>query len=201
MGVSQSIERLPLFQSGNGGANPTLALQPKDLNLVIDTCGQARNLIRRRHYLKSVPADNTGPNFCIWVGGRLVGAMIWARPAARNLPQDWRELRRFYLDDDMPKNSESRCLSVSARIIMSRSQDVPLLISYSDPQRGHAGTIYRAAGWLYVGMNQGGGGLATGQRSLTTTNNLDAYGPKHIWIKPLHVEVQHAYVVRAKGAE
>ncbi len=61
----------------------------------------------------------------------------------------------MYLDDLCPRNSESRCLALATKIIRKQLPGIRTLISYSDPAYGHAGTIYKAAGWQCDGETKG----------------------------------------------
>lgn len=38
--------------------------------------------------------------------------------------------------------------------LLRRERQWKLLLSYADPEAGHAGVIYRATGWLYLGRGQ-----------------------------------------------
>ena len=36
---------------------------------------------------------------------------------------------------------------------LKKCTGIKFLITYADPATGHSGTIYRAAGWLYIGLS------------------------------------------------
>ncbi len=88
------------------------------------------------------------------------GAALWIPPtrtaAEASYDGDWRRvlaLSRFVLTPDVPKNGASYLLSRSVRLIrQSRSWDC--LVTYADEWQGHLGTMYRAAGWEYVGLTK-----------------------------------------------
>jgi hypothetical protein len=73
---------------------------------------------------------------------------------------------RFWLADDLPGNSESRVLAVVMRYLR-RHTAYRLALTYADPVAGHTGTIYRAAGWLYLGQTESGGYVDLGDGSLS----------------------------------
>lgn len=87
----------------------------------------------------------------------LVGGAIFGSPAGMGVakkyspedPSQLVELRRLYLVDDTPRNAESRVLGVMLRAL--RKLGVRCVLSYADPAHGHVGTIYRAAGFKYLG--------------------------------------------------
>ena len=56
------------------------------------------------------------------------------------------ELNRLWLDDALPKNSESWFVSRTLKMIPSR-----IVVSYADPLWGHVGYIYRALNFHYAG--------------------------------------------------
>lgn len=88
------------------------------------------------------------------------GAALWlppTRPAAEaSWDGDWRRvlaLSRFVLTPAVPKNGASYLLSRSVRMIrQSRAWDC--LVTYADEWQCHEGTMYRAAGWEYVGLTK-----------------------------------------------
>jgi hypothetical protein len=53
---------------------------------------------------------------------------------------------------DAPKNTASRMLSIMAKVIKLRFNDVWKLISYQDTDV-HTGTIYKASGWEYANLS------------------------------------------------
>jgi hypothetical protein len=89
--------------------------------------------------------------------------VAWTKPATNSRhgfrvlagakPQQVAVLARLWLSDDLPNNAESRVIGVLLRLAR-RERQWKLLLSYADPEAGHAGTIYRATGWLYLGPGQ-----------------------------------------------
>jgi len=116
----------------------------------------ARAFVERYHYLAYAPP---GARICMgaWYGDRLVGVMLFGRPVARLEDQKHTlELTRMVLLDECPRNSESRALGLATRWIRGHMPEVRRLIAYADPNRGHRGTVYLAAGWKIVGKTKGG---------------------------------------------
>ncbi len=62
-------------------------------------------------------------------------------------------LARFWLDDRCGRNSESRILGVICRLLRRWQNTAKAIVAYSDPIAGHDGAIYRAAGFLYLGLS------------------------------------------------
>ena len=162
-------------QRASDGASPIPALQ----NIQVHTATPAhlKPLLVRHHYLHTVPAG-THLAFGVSLEGTLCGALtLGVGPAhAYGLvegagPKDCLTLTRLWLSDALPRNSESHVLGIVLRLLR-RHTSVKFLLSYADPSRGHLGTIYQAAGWLYTGLSQAmplydlGDGKARHSRSL-----------------------------------
>jgi len=95
-------------------------------------------------------------------------------------PHDCLVLTRFWLDDELSRNSESRVLGLTLRNLR-RYTDIKFLVTYADPAAGHPGVIYQASNWLYVGLSSStplydiGDGILRHSRSLAHafgTHNL-----------------------------
>lgn len=61
-------------------------------------------------------------------------------------PGEVLELSRLYLDDDLPKNSESRVLSICRRLLKKRTTNLVALVTYTEG----GGYLYEAAGWQFA---------------------------------------------------
>lgn len=133
---------------------------------VVDTAdlGQLSALVTELHYAKG------GANTATFRHGlyrrelwpfECVGAAWWIPPtknaAHATYPEgEWQRvlaLSRFVLDPSVPKNGASFLLARSTRLIQ-RSGEWDCLVTYADEWQGHVGTIYRAAGWEYVGLTK-----------------------------------------------
>jgi hypothetical protein len=112
-----------------------------------------KDVIERVHYSHSIIGVTTDYCFGVKSHGETVGGAIFGRPAAYNVAARYgsglTELRRFVLTDECPRNSESRVLGVMLREL--RRYGIERVLSYADPAHGHAGTIYKALGFKYLG--------------------------------------------------
>jgi hypothetical protein len=132
----------------------------------VDVIGldQADELVTRLHYAAG------GPNTATYRHGLfrreawpfVVSGAAWWIPPTRNaahatFPEgDWQRvlaLSRFVLEPDVPTNGASYLLARSTRLI-EREGAWDCLVTYADEWQGHVGTIYRAAGWEYVGLTR-----------------------------------------------
>ena len=141
--------------------------------------GDVAPMMITRHYLRSMPLAAVRC-FGVFLDDQLVGGVVFttgARHGHRMLSgsraSDVVTLARLYLIDELPKNAESRVLGIVARE-MRRHHRAKALLSYADPAVGHAGTIYKAAGWAYLGRGEStryldfGDGVLRHPRSIST---------------------------------
>jgi len=61
---------------------------------------------------------------------------------------DFLELNRMAFDTFLPRNSESRCIAISIRMIKRQAPHIKWIISYADGTQCGDGTIYRASGFV-----------------------------------------------------
>jgi hypothetical protein len=115
---------------------------------------EAAQLIRN-HYLKKMPGVTV---LCmgLWRDCFLVGTAVFALPPretnVRYKATVW-ELARLWIDDAMPRNTETWFLSRAIRHV-AKTGGAECLVSYADPSAGHSGVIYRASNWTADGMTE-----------------------------------------------
>ena len=133
---------------------------------LVDVIGldQADDLVTRLHYAAGGPNTATARHGLFrreeWPL-RVAGAAWWIPPtknaAHATFPEgEWQRvlaLSRFVLEPDVPKNAASFLLARSTRLI-DRGGEWDCLVTYADEWQGHVGTIYKAAGWEYVGVTK-----------------------------------------------
>jgi hypothetical protein len=87
-----------------------------------------------------------------------VGVIVFALPPRETITHyggtTW-ELARLWIDDSMPRNSESWFVGQAVRHVRKTHREAKCLVSYADPSRGHQGHIYRAASWKFDGDTAG----------------------------------------------
>ena len=98
--------------------------------------------LERDHYLG---ASKTGPHHTY---ADRFGVMVFAHPRSRRLPSHWLELVRWCLVGE--KNGGSRQWSAAVAWIRARFPVCSTVVSYSDPNVGHTGALYRACNWLWA---------------------------------------------------
>jgi hypothetical protein len=62
------------------------------------------------------------------------------------------ELTRLALSDELPKNSESRVIAISLRLLRKLRPSLRGIITYADTAYGHTGIIYQASNFKYQGL-------------------------------------------------
>ncbi len=82
------------------------------------------------------------------VGRRVIGS-IFKEEILEN--KNILELTRLFIHDGYGSNIESYLIGEGFKWLRKNRKDIKALISYSDPQQGHVGTIYQATNWLYQG--------------------------------------------------
>jgi hypothetical protein len=130
-------------------------------NLEIISLEEAKEFVRRWHYSNLMP-----PHCMTILGARdekgLAAVASWGwgtRPKhtiAKMFPSlttdDYWELNRLCLRDELPKNSESSFIAQCANWIKKNQPTKKLLFSWADGIRGKPGYIYQASSWLYGGF-------------------------------------------------
>ena len=64
------------------------------------------------------------------------------------------ELNRMAFSEKLPRNSESRALSVAFRILAKFAPQIKWVVSFADGAQCGDGTIYRASGFLLTGIKE-----------------------------------------------
>ena len=89
---------------------------------------------------------------------RMIGAAIYGQPAMPDTAKKYHpdeplrcwEMRRLCCIDDTPTNTESFFIGKTLQWIRQNT-DVQVIISYSDLNQGHEGTIYKATNFVHLG--------------------------------------------------
>jgi hypothetical protein len=175
------------IQEERRGSNPTAALQHVTIKPVPFVV--AKRLIERNHYLHTFPGG-TKLAFGVFIDNHIHGAIsLGAGPANayslvyRAQPDDCLVLTRLWVSDELPRNSESKIISIVIRALKQNTH-IKFLVSYADPSHGHVGTIYQATNWLYIGLSEAmplfdlGDGIARQSRSLA--HGFGTHSVKHL---------------------
>jgi len=116
----------------------------------------ANDFIKKHHYSGKV-VPNSKIHFGAFLDNKLHGVMSFGasinKKGTRNLVEGTRwnefiELNRMAFTDYLPKNSESRCISIVIRMIKKQAPHIKWIISFADACSCGDGTIYRASGFV-----------------------------------------------------
>ena len=134
----------------------------KDIIVKPITSQAANALVKRVHYSGKVVPNST-LHFGVYLNDRLEGAMSFGSPMVKKnvlpLVKDtaWNgmlELNRMAFSEKLPRNSESRALSVAFRLIKKHYPHIEWVLSFSDGCQCGDGTIYRASGFVLTQIKE-----------------------------------------------
>ena len=134
----------------------------KEIIVKVIPTTQANAFVKKHHYSGKV-VMNSVLHFGAFLDGKLHGVMSYGNPIDKRnvLPfvrgTKWNEmieLNRMAFDDYLPKNSESRCIAISIRLIKKNAPHIKWILSFSDGTQCGDGTIYRASGFSLCGINK-----------------------------------------------
>ena len=113
---------------------------------------------------------------------KLIGCIVFGQPVGRSAAEsisklikidEVLELTRLFCHDGYGKNIESYCIAQSLKLLRKDIPHIKAIISYSDCEQGHKGTIYQASGFYY----QGNSALA-----LMPNFSISLVGPPYKWM-------------------
>lgn len=122
----------------------------------------ANEFVKKHHYSGKV-VPNSQLHFGCFLNGALGGVMSFGasinKKGTINLVKntgwnDFIELNRMAFSDLLPRNSESRCISVALKLIKKYYPNIKWVISFADGCQCGDGTIYRASGFKLVGVSE-----------------------------------------------
>jgi hypothetical protein len=120
----------------------------------------ANEFVKKHHYSGKVVL-NGQLHFGCFLDNRLHGVMSFNpsinKKGTINLVKDtkWNEfleLGRMAFDEVLPRNSESRCLSIAIKLINKNAPHIKWIISFADGCQSGDGGIYRATGFYLTGI-------------------------------------------------
>ena len=140
----------------------------KDIVVKVIPASVANDFVKRHHYSGKV-VQNSVLHFGAFLDGKLGGVMQYGNPidkrnvlnlvetSNKGFNSKWNEmleLNRMAFSEILPKNSESRCIAVSIRLIKKNAPQVKWILSFADGTQCGDGTIYRASGFKLTAINK-----------------------------------------------
>lgn len=132
----------------------------KDIVVKVIPAKVAVPFVKAHHYSGKV-VNNSCLHFGAFLNGTLHGVMSYGpsmnKTKTIGLVRDtgWNEfleLNRMAFDDVLPRNSESRCIGISLRLIRKHAPQVKWVVSFADGCQCGDGTIYRASNFVLTGI-------------------------------------------------
>lgn len=157
----------------------------KSIHVAPISSQDARAFVRRHHY-SGKTTTNSQLHLGAFLGTRIVGVAQFGPPMDRSKAiglvrgTPWNgllELNRLALLDDTPRNTESRFLAVSMRLLRKHAPHVQWVLSFADATQCGDGTIYRAAGFVLTGIKRNKQMLRMPDGSIMARKTLD--DPNH----------------------
>lgn len=134
----------------------------KDIHVAPINAKDANAFVKRFHYSGKV-VNNSQLHLGVFLDGKLEGAMQFGPSMDKRKIQglvadtrwnDFIELNRMAFSDRLPRNSESRALSIAFRMIRKHYPHIEWVISFADGAQCGDGTIYRASGFVLTGIKK-----------------------------------------------
>lgn len=149
-----------------------------------------RKYVASYHYSHIMP-DNAFECFAGFYGDKLGGVVVFGNGANNQtftalMPnielKNCRELTRLWSPDEMPKNTESRLITESIKLL---PKEVYLIVSFADPSHNHQGTIYQATNFLYTGMSSASQMLINDKKEKFHIRTIGSYKRRHPELRAL----------------
>lgn len=137
-------------------------MKAKDIIVKPISAKDANRIVKSCHYSGKV-VPNSQLHFGVFLDGKCGGAMQFGPSMRKDLIQPlvhntkWNgfiELNRMAFADWLPRNSESRAISVAMRLIQKSYPHIEWVISFADGTQCGDGTIYRASGFALTGIKK-----------------------------------------------
>lgn len=132
----------------------------KEIKIKVIPSKLANQFVKKWHYSNKV-VPNSNLHFGAFLDNALHGVMSFGpsinKKGTINLVEgtgwnEFIELNRMAFDDYLPRNSESRCISIAIKLIKKNAPHIKWVISFADGTQCGDGTIYRASGFKLVGI-------------------------------------------------
>ena len=119
--------------------------------------------VHKWHYSHDTNGVQHTQCFALFDDMKMIGAMIYGTPAMPDVSKKYYpenpnivlELNRLCCIDETPKNTESYFIGKTLRWL-KQNTDLEVIVSFADQHYGHAGTIYKASNFEYLGETAAG---------------------------------------------
>ena len=134
----------------------------KDIRVAPIKAADANELVKRVHYSGKV-VPNSQLHLGVFLGGKLEGVMQFGPSMDKRKMlglvsgTGWNgfiELNRMAFSERLPRNSESRAISIAMRVIRKTYPHIEWVVSFADATQCGDGAIYRASGFALTGLKE-----------------------------------------------
>tara|TARA_R100000655_G_scaffold25878_1_gene53395 strand:- start:1002 stop:1682 length:681 start_codon:yes stop_codon:yes gene_type:complete len=140
----------------------------KEIILKVIPSNRANDFVKKHHYSAKV-VPNSQLHFGCFLDGKLGGVMSYGvsmdkrkmlslvETQNKTEATKWNEfleLNRMAFSDILPKYAESRCISISIKLLKKNAPHIKWIVSYADATQCGDGTIYRASGFLLTSIKK-----------------------------------------------
>ena len=134
----------------------------KDITMKVIPGSVANPFIRAHHYSGKV-VNNSKLHFGVFLDGQLHGVMSYGPSLDKSKIiglvegtgwNEFLELNRMAFDSVLPRNSESRAISMSIKLLKKYAPQIKWIISFADACSCGDGTIYRASNFVLTGIKE-----------------------------------------------
>lgn len=134
----------------------------KEIKLKVIPSRVANIFMKEHHYSGSV-VSNSKLHFGAFLNKSLHGVLSFGSPLDKRRTiglvkntgwNEMLELNRMAFDDYLPKNSESRSLSIAMKLIKKNAPQIKWVLSFADGTQCGDGTIYRASGFILTNIKK-----------------------------------------------
>lgn len=141
----------------------------------------ANEICKENHYSRKV-VPNSQIHLGAFLHGRCLGVMQFGPSIDRNRmchlvrgtkPREMLELNRMAFSDELPRNSESRCLGFALRLIGKTYPTIKWVVSFADGCQCGDGAIYRASNFVLTSIKRNASLLAMEDGTVVCTKTLD----------------------------
>lgn len=134
----------------------------KEIKLKVIPSKIANPFIKQHHYSGKI-VNNSNLHFGAFLDGKLHGVMSYGPSLDKSKIislvdgtgwNEFLELNRMAFDEYLPRNSESRCISQSIKLIKKNAPQIKWILSFADGCSCGDGTIYRASNFVLTGIKK-----------------------------------------------
>lgn len=142
----------------------------ENLEVVSIDSRNVREWFLYKHYAKRLP--NSMYTFALYKEQKIIGVCNYGIPANSSFGNEFIELNRLVIDDDVEKNTLSFFLSKTLNMLPRPMK----IVSYADTGKGHNGYIYQATNWIYTGLGSADTSWKKNGRIYHRKSLADKYG-------------------------